>query len=215
VDADVQKDDCCSIPRHSLIYDHSLAIEDYLPYIRHNLDWSDYNYIFFLYKSTLFFMSCPNPILISPSYPYVNIVDASSCKNGSTLFNSTSNISSPSYSYVFIGPRYDFIGYRYLRAILDLCHINLIYPASFRSDQLENGTNISYIDVQDSILYGFYLSWSGACCDFLKENRCKLDEANNINKYCSTLLSLSLSLSLSHTHTHTHTKRKIMRYRLS
>jgi len=128
------------------------------------------------------------------------------------------------YSYVFIGSSSG--------DILDLCRVNLMYAAPFTFDLPKNETNnISYIDVHESILYGFDLSWSGACCDFLKENHCELDEAT-INKYCSTLLSLSLSLSLTHTHTHTHThkacfnlnmlttqftdkKRKIMRYRLS
>jgi hypothetical protein len=84
---------------------------------------------------------------------------------------------------------YVVIGY-FFGEIPDSCHVNLIYPLHLTFDQLKNGTNISYIDVQDSILYGFYLSWSRACCDFLKENRCNLDEAD-INKYCSTLLSLS------------------------
>jgi hypothetical protein len=130
-------------------------------------------------------------------------VDASSCKNGSTLFNSTSNISSPSshnmegnYSYVFISyyDNYDSNGYRYLSDIPDLCHVNLMYPASFTFDQPKNWTNISYIDVHDSILYGFDLSWSWACCDFVKENPCKLDEERYMS-ICRTLLSLSLSLS--------------------
>jgi len=202
VDADVQKDDCFSIPRHSLT-------NDYLSYKR--------DYYLSDYTSTFVFMSCPNPILISHSY---NIVDASSCKNGSTLFNSTSNISSPSsqnYSYVFIANSYsyyysfyyfyDSIGYRHLRDIPDLCHVNLMYPASFTFDQPKNRTNISYIDVHDSILYGFDLSWFWACCDFLKENPCKLDKAN-ISMYCGTLLCgtlLPLPLPLPHTHTNTHT----------
>ena len=78
VDADVQKDDCFSIPRHSFIDDYSSDNGGY--YL------SSYTLTYFL------FMSCPNPILSPPDY----IVDASSCKNGSSLFNSTSNISSPS-----------------------------------------------------------------------------------------------------------------------
>ena len=180
VDADFQKDGCCSIPRHSLIIDYM----DYLPY-----DAYDTNPFV-----TFVFMSCPNPIL-SPSY---SIVDASSCKNGSTLFNSTSNISSPSSHNDYV-----FTGSHSIGGIPDSCHVNLMYHAPL-TFQPKNRTNISYIDVHDSILYGFDLSWSGACCDFLKENHCKLDEAN-ISKHCSTLLSLSLSLSHTHTHTHTHT----------
>jgi hypothetical protein len=202
VDADVQKDDCFSIPRHSFIIDDSFPYDRGSWFINNSI--SDRSY-----TSTFVFMRCPNPILISPSD---NIVDASSCKNGSTLFNSTSNISSPSsqnYSYVFIASSdlyydsyfhsNDSIGYYSLGGIPDLCHVNLRYPASYTFDQPKNWTNISYIDVQDSIVYGFDLSWSRACCDFLKENPCKLDEADK-NKYCGTLLSLSLSLSLTHTH---------------
>jgi hypothetical protein len=137
VDADVQKDDCFSIPRHSLILYYFIYNRDY--YLPDEI-------------STLIFMSCRNPKLISPSY---NIVDASSCKNGSSLFNSTSNISSPSsqnmegtYSSVFIAN--DSIG---LGDIPDLCHVNLMYPASFTFDQPKNWTNIiSYKDVHDSIV---------------------------------------------------------------
>jgi hypothetical protein len=126
-------------------------------------------------------------------------VDASSCKNGSTLFNSTSNISSPSshnYSYVFIAHSnsyyysIDSSTGSFVGDIPDLCHVNLMYPASFSFDQPKNGTNISYIDVHDSIVYGFDLKWSRACCDFLKENRCKLDKAD-LSMYCGTLFSLS------------------------
>jgi len=183
VDADVQKDDCFSIPRHSLFMHY------YFSYYRS-------------YTSTFVFMSCPKPIPSPPNY----IVNASSCKNGSTLFNSTSNISSPSshnmegtYSYVFIAN--DSIG---LGDIPDLCHVNLMYPASFTFDQPTNETNIiSYKDVHDSILYGFDLSWYGACCEFPKENPCKLHKTN-ISTFCGTSLSLSLSLSHTHTHTHTH-----------
>jgi len=210
VDADVQKDDCFSIPSHSLIEG----------------PFNDMDYYFSYDKSTFVFMSCRNPIPSPPDY----IVDASSCKNGSSLFNSTSNTSSPSshnmegtYSYVFIAYPYTY----YLRDIPDLCHVNLMYHASFTFlDQPTNETNIiSYKDVHDSLLYGFDLSWSGSCCDFLKENPCKFDKANI--SVCGTLLSLSLSLSVSLTHTHTHThkylnntqfadkKRKIMRCRLS
>ncbi|KAL9377415.1 hypothetical protein Peur_028750 [Populus x canadensis] len=177
VDADVQKDDCFSIPRHSLIYDDLSYNRDY------HLAYD---------TSTFVFMRCPKPILISPSD--YNIVDASSCKNGSTLFNSTSNISSPSshnmegnYSYVLTGSYY-------MRFMPDLCHVNLMYPVSFTFDQPKNWTNIiSYKDVHDSIVYGFDLSWSWACCYFPKENPCKLDEAT-ISRRCYTDYTFSFFL---------------------
>ena len=207
MDADVQKDDCFSIPRHSFI------IDDYFPYYRGGrfINTSiDYTSI----TSTFVFMSCPKPIHSPPNY----IVDASSCKNGSNLFNYTSNISSPSsqnYSYVFIphsysyscsySYSYDHIIYYLSGDIPDLCYVNLMYPTFFTSDPLKNETNIiSYKEVHDSIVYGFDLSWSGACCDFLKENHCKLNKTS-ISRLCGTLHTLSLSLSHTHTHTHTHT----------
>jgi hypothetical protein len=206
VNADVQKDDCFSIPRHSLfIYPFYKYVYFYTSYLPDDNYWSAY-YNNNISLRTFVFMSCPKPILSPPNY----IVDASSCKNGSTLLNSTSNISSPSsqnYSYVFIAYSYyyyyDSIGYLQLRDIPDLCHVNLMYPTHFTFlDQPTNETNIiSYKDVHDSIVYGFDLSWSRACCDFPKENPCKLDEAG-ISTRCGTLLSLSHPL----THTHTHTQ---------
>ncbi|XP_011047641.1 PREDICTED: probable receptor-like protein kinase At5g39020 isoform X6 [Populus euphratica] len=147
VDADVQKG-------HSLIIDPS----DDLPY---NLGWFGYYTRSFV---TFVFISCPKPIPSPPNY----IVDASSCKNGSTLFN-CHNMEGYS-SYVLIG--YSLVD------IPDSCHVNLMYhaPSTF---QPKNWTNISYIEVHDIILYGFDLSWYRACCDFPKENRCKFDEYCN------------------------------------
>jgi hypothetical protein len=162
VDADVQKDDCFSIPRHSLILDPSSDNRDYLPY---NLGW----FPNIVRSLTSIFISCPKPILSPPNY----IVDASSCKNGSTLLNSTSNISSPSshnmegnYSYVFIGyyDSYYSIGYHSLGDIPDLCHVNLMYPASFTFlDQLKNETNIiSYTNTRHKLFFilDFYATTS-------------------------------------------------------
>ena len=111
VDADVQKDDCFSIPRHSLILD------DYLPY--------DHSVSFI-------FISCPKPIPSPSDY----IVDASSCKNGSTLFNSHNM---EGYSYVLIDSSFG--------GIPDSCRVNLMYHAPF-TFQPKNWTNISYIEVR-------------------------------------------------------------------
>ncbi|XP_034923476.1 LEAF RUST 10 DISEASE-RESISTANCEUS RECEPTOR-LIKE PROTEIN KINASE-like 2.4 isoform X2 [Populus alba] len=162
VDADVQKDDCFSIPRHSLIY-YTFDNMDYLPYDLGGFGSGTWSFVNFI------FISCPKPIPSPPRY----IVDASSCKNGSTLFNSH-NMEGYS-SYVLIESS--------VGDIPDLCRVNLMYYAPF-TFQPKNWTNISSIEeVRDNILYGFDLSWSGACCDFLKENPCKLDEAN-ISSYC-------------------------------
>ncbi|XP_034896887.2 LEAF RUST 10 DISEASE-RESISTANCEUS RECEPTOR-LIKE PROTEIN KINASE-like 2.4 isoform X2 [Populus alba] len=172
VDADVQKDDCFSIPHHSLIIDplDNSGLVDYLPY---NLGMSGYDISYFV---SFIFISCPKPIS-PPDYS----VDASSCKNGSTLFNSH-NMEGYS-SYVFFGCS--------LGDIPDSCRVNLMYdaPSTF---QPKNWTNISCIEVRDIILQGFDLSWSGACCDFLKENPCKLDEAD-IRRYCDILANRILN----------------------
>ncbi|KAL9380273.1 hypothetical protein Peur_025930 [Populus x canadensis] len=117
VDAAVQKDDCFSIPRHSLT-------EELLRSYYYKINWPD--------SSLLTFLCCENQILNPPDY----IMDASSCKNGSgTTYSSSSSssISSPScvdmegHSYVMVGED--------IHDLPDLCHINLIYsvPKNMRS----------------------------------------------------------------------------------
>ncbi|XP_034920445.1 LEAF RUST 10 DISEASE-RESISTANCEUS RECEPTOR-LIKE PROTEIN KINASE-like 2.1 [Populus alba] len=160
VDAAVQKDDCFSIPHHSLT-------EYQLLHSHYDINWTD--------RSVLTFLCCKNPMLNPPDY----IMDASSCKNGSgTAYNSSSSssISSPScvdmegHSYVMVGGD--------IQDVPDLCRINLIYPVG------KNMTNMSYTDVHDVLVYGFELSWFSFCCLYSTENRCNLDEATMKNNYC-------------------------------
>jgi len=188
VDAAVQKDDCFSIPRHSLT-------EEYLPGSVYGRYYYEINGP---YSSVLTFLCCKNQMLNPPDY----IMDASSCKNGSgTAYNSSSSssISSPScvdmegYSYVMVDG--DIIN-----DVPDLCRINLIYSVP------KNMTNMTYTDVHDILVYGFELSWLDFCCFHGKENRCNLDEATVKEHYClgydsfpetyCTYSSLSLSLSI-------------------
>ena len=180
VEAGVQKDDCFSIPRHSIIQ-NSMPSAYY--YQLDNIG----------YQVSITFICCENQILHPPYY----ILDTSSCKNGSsTAYNSSSSssISSPScikegHSYVIIGNN------AYLQDLPDLCRINLIYRVP-RFLLPENRISMSYIDVHDVLVHGFALSWLSACCHSVKENRCNLDESTR-NNYCRHgTYSLSLSLCL-------------------
>ena len=163
VEAGVQKDDCFSIRRRSILQNSILAYYDQRGYI-----------------SQLTFICCENQIL--KPHPD-NILDTSSCKNGSsTAYNSSSSSSISSPSCIKEGHSYVIIGDVNLQDLPDLCRINLIYivPGFLLS---ENKTNMSYIDVHDVLVHGFELSWASACCHSAKENRCNLDELTR-NFYC-------------------------------
>uniref|UniRef100_A0A6N2L9Y9 Wall-associated receptor kinase galacturonan-binding domain-containing protein n=1 Tax=Salix viminalis TaxID=40686 RepID=A0A6N2L9Y9_SALVM len=160
VEADFQKDDCLSIPRHS-----SIAF--------------DYHYYPFSYAYSsvlLTFISCPNP---TPSPPF-NFVNTSSCKNGSIYSPSFRHMEGYSYvmfSYyvkVMVGDHYEVVMVGEIAEVPDLCRIDLIYAAPLFSSK-QNITNMSLIEVHDILAYGFELSWSGAACDYAKENHLKLD----------------------------------------
>jgi hypothetical protein len=185
VDAAVQKDDCFSIPHHSLT-------EELLRSYYYKTNWPE--------SSVLTFLCCKNQIRLNHTADY--IMDTSSCKNGSgTAYSSSSSssISSPScvdmegHSYVMVDGQ--------IQDVPDLCRINLIYYVP------KNMTNMSYTDVHDILVYGFELSWFNFCCYNDIVSRCNLDEATVKKHYClqddyftkpyRTYLSLSLSLSLS------------------
>ncbi|XP_061949621.1 LEAF RUST 10 DISEASE-RESISTANCE LOCUS RECEPTOR-LIKE PROTEIN KINASE-like 2.2 isoform X2 [Populus nigra] len=163
VDADVQKHGCFSIPRHSFMmrYLNGDNIDHYYPY-----GVTVYGSSF-----TLVFISCQNPI---PS-PRFNSVNTSSCKNGS--------ISSPTfrhvegYSYVMVAEHI------YVADVPDVCRINFIYEATSSITEQKNITNMSLIDVQDILAYGFELSWEQDACGYIKENGSILDDAI-MRAYC-------------------------------
>jgi hypothetical protein len=162
VDASVQKDDCFSIPHHSLTKYQSLRSYYY------EINWPE--------SSVLTFLCCTNQMRLNHT-DY--IMDTSSCKKGSgTAYSSSSSssISSPScvdmegHSYVMVDGQ--------IQDVPDLCRINLIYYVP------KNMTNMSYTDVHDILVYGFELSWFSFCCYYNTENRCNLDEATMKNNTC-------------------------------
>ncbi|KAF9679259.1 hypothetical protein SADUNF_Sadunf07G0121400 [Salix dunnii] len=169
VEADFQKDDCLSIPRHSV--QRPLLFDDghYYPF----------RYVF--YNFTFIFISCPNRI---PSPPF-NFVNTSSCKNGSIYSPSFRHMEG--YSYVMVGYRVK-VGNHYVMVgeiaeVPDLCRIDLIYEPPSSIQQLVNITNMSLIEVHDILAYGFELSWEQAACDYAKENQINLDNATIRHDY--------------------------------
>ncbi|KAG5222020.1 L-type lectin-domain containing receptor kinase [Salix suchowensis] len=134
VNAAVQKDDCFSIPHHSLT-------QEELPYF-----YYDNDIYYYLHKnsSVLAFICCENEIQNLPDY----IKDTSSCKKGSgTAYNSSPGcVNMEGHSYVMVdGLRKD---------VPDSCRVNLMYAAQ------KNMTNMSYTDVHDILADGFELQWS-------------------------------------------------------
>ncbi|KAF9679257.1 hypothetical protein SADUNF_Sadunf07G0121200 [Salix dunnii] len=198
VDADVQKDDCLSIPRHSLQQGGSFDYGHYYPFSDVS-DFPSFSYrypfsrSFFMFTLTL--ISCPNPIPSPPCY----FVNTSSCKNGSIYSPSFRHMEG--YSYVMVS--YDVE----IAEVPDLCRIDLIYepaclsrlyeePSDFQPEnitnmsliyeapsisQLENISNMS--NVHDILAHGFQLSWWQAACDYAKENHLNLDNATTRYSY--------------------------------
>uniref|UniRef100_A0A6N2M1J5 non-specific serine/threonine protein kinase n=1 Tax=Salix viminalis TaxID=40686 RepID=A0A6N2M1J5_SALVM len=139
VDPAVQKDDCFSIPRHSLTHEVLFSLK---------VNYSNYQY-YFVYKyweesSVLTFICCENKILNPPDY----IMDTSSCTNGSgTAHNSCpSCVNMEGHSYVMVDGE--------IKDVPDLCRVNLMYPVP------KNVTNMSYTDVHDILADGFELSYT-------------------------------------------------------
>uniref|UniRef100_A0A6N2LP00 Wall-associated receptor kinase galacturonan-binding domain-containing protein n=1 Tax=Salix viminalis TaxID=40686 RepID=A0A6N2LP00_SALVM len=182
VDADFQKYDCLSIPRHS---SYAFDYDHYYPF--------RFRSAFLSFTFTL--ISCPSP---KPSPPF-NFVNTSSCKNGSIYSPSFRHMEG--YSYVMVGEV--FATSSDIGEVPDLCRIDLIYePPS--SIQPVNITNMSLIEVHDILAYGFELSWEEAVCDYAKENQLNLDNTTiRLDYNChdtrirSTLLSLSKSPHLN------------------
>ncbi|KAG5226625.1 L-type lectin-domain containing receptor kinase [Salix suchowensis] len=133
----VQKDDCFSIPHHSLTEEElsSQFIFDYKY-------WGE--------SSVLTFICCENEIQ-NPLPDY--IMDTSSCKNGSaTAQNSSpSCVNMEGHSYVMVD-RYD----REIKDVPDLCRVNLMYTVP------KYVGNMSYTDVHDILADGFELQWQNS-----------------------------------------------------
>ncbi|KAF9679258.1 hypothetical protein SADUNF_Sadunf07G0121300 [Salix dunnii] len=165
VEADFQKDDCLSIPLHSVRWGSAIDYVHYYPY----------SYISSSFSLT--FISCPNPIPSPPCY----FVNTSSCKNGSIYSPSFRHMEGYSYvmvSYYMVDGHYEMVGE--IAEVPNLCRIDLIYEPPSSIQQLVNITNMSLIEVHDILAYGFELSWEQAACDYVKEN---IDNAT-IRHYC-------------------------------
>ncbi|KAJ8775279.1 hypothetical protein K2173_020283 [Erythroxylum novogranatense] len=145
VDIGVQKDDCSSLPRHSLTW---------------NLLSSSYMYISLLrYYENLVFVRCVNPVAQDVRYSSdlldrVQYVDTSSCNY------SSSHSLHGEYSYVILG------SYLTVSDLEDSCRVEkmMLSAISNMKSLLSNRNNLTYKDVHDSLLFGFQLSFDGFCC---------------------------------------------------
>ncbi|KAG5226647.1 L-type lectin-domain containing receptor kinase [Salix suchowensis] len=139
VDAAVQKDDCFSIPHHSLT-----QTVFYSPYFYENNSnyYYHFDYTYWGESSVLAFICCENEI----QNPLDFIMDTS-CKNGSgTAQNSSpSCVNMEGHSYVMVDGL--------MKDVPDLCRVSLMYTVQ------KNVRNMSYTDVHDILADGFELQW--------------------------------------------------------
>uniref|UniRef100_A0A6N2KHB5 Protein kinase domain-containing protein n=1 Tax=Salix viminalis TaxID=40686 RepID=A0A6N2KHB5_SALVM len=127
VDAAVQKDDCFSIPHHSLTEEVLSSLNFYYNNYHYDFDYK-YHYI---ESSMLTFICCENEILNPPDY----IMDTSSCTNGSSTAQNScpSCVNMEGHSYVMVDGL--------MKDVPDLCRVNLMHPIP------KNVTNMSYADI--------------------------------------------------------------------
>ncbi|XVF53415.1 hypothetical protein PTKIN_Ptkin05aG0098000 [Pterospermum kingtungense] len=136
VDAGVHKDNCS----------YSLTLSNFSSkdaFIWYNYKWGKSDYKPELTRSVVF-LSCLNPVK-SSSFN----VDASPCKNGDCLSNS-SLFRSRMYYYAVSGPMT-------VSDVKDLCRVELITMTSLLP--VRGGKNISYMEIYSSLVYGFELSF--------------------------------------------------------
>ncbi|KAG5226650.1 LEAF RUST DISEASE-RESISTANCE LOCUS RECEPTOR PROTEIN KINASE [Salix suchowensis] len=140
VDPAVQKDDCFSIPHHSLTQ----------TWFNDNNSNYYYQFKYWEESSVLTFICCENEIQ-NPLPDY--IMDTSSCKNGSgTAHNSSpSCVNMEGHFYVMVGGYFKDV--HELKDVPDLCRVNLMYMVP------KNVKNMSYTDVHDILADGFELEW--------------------------------------------------------
>ncbi|KAF9663072.1 hypothetical protein SADUNF_Sadunf17G0000500 [Salix dunnii] len=167
VDAAVQKDDCFSIPHHSLTEE-----ELTFPYFYYDNDRYYYLYKNWTESSVLAFICCENQIQNPPDH----IMETSSCKTGSgTAYNSSpSCVNMEGHSYVMVGGL--------IKDLPDLCRVNLMYIVQ------KNVRNMSYTDVHDILADGFELSWSAGTSG--PYGTYQLDSLSNLGGFLLSLFSI-------------------------
>ncbi|KAL7254271.1 hypothetical protein ACSBR1_008633 [Camellia fascicularis] len=132
VDEGIHKDDCSSLPLHSLTY-HNFS-NSYQYYLRHADE-----------SSPVMFMNCENPV---KSQLYIDNI----CSKGGG--NSSGSVKGQ-YLYVVLGDLN-------VSDVADLCTVEMMVPIAqpLLSMRSENRGNISFLNVHDAMAYGFELGFS-------------------------------------------------------
>ena len=160
VDATIQKDNCSSLPRYSLIKSNFDGGDVYSPkdYWGRGTSWTEREL-----SKPIYSIKCPYRVN-SPLY-----VDAAPCING-TSSNSTT------FSYLKFG---------HMKSLdlRDFCSIELMVMTSW---PVKDESNLTFSDIRNALLYGFELSWfnflCGSCRD--KNNSCYLADYKDESNYC-------------------------------
>ncbi|GLT95679.1 hypothetical protein SLE2022_133470 [Rubroshorea leprosula] len=177
-DASVEEGSC-SIPQYSW------AAYYFFKFSRRY--YHHYPYLVYPWKSNLF-ISCEKPVN-APLY-----VEAPACSNGSSF--------STPYRAESEGKRYYYakIGETTSDELKPSCRIESV--AVIPSIQEKNYEDLSYLDIQHGLAYGFELSWSNAICgeDWWDDYYVINPENHCVLEYYGTLETNSFDLSSSCAH---------------
>ncbi|KAM7478015.1 hypothetical protein LguiA_026228 [Lonicera macranthoides] len=156
VDATIQKNNCSSFPRYSLLMSDFKRRDAYSPY-----DYRWGRMIKTEVSKSIYSIKCPYRVN-SPLY-----VDAAPCINGTSSKSTTT-----SFSYLKFG-------HMNASDLLDSCSIELMVTTSW---PVKDEFGLSFSDIRRALFYGFELSWFNIMCKRScrgKDNYCYLDHASN------------------------------------
>ncbi|PON96837.1 Wall-associated receptor kinase, galacturonan-binding domain containing protein [Trema orientale] len=169
VDSNLRKDNCSSLPNHSL---RRSSFTDFSPFS-----------VLYRYpkltKSTAF-LKCENPVNSSV------YIDTAPCNIAGNFPSDQSNTKNHiSYHYYVVD------GASNVSDLESSCRVELTTLTSAKAAL--NGKNTSYVDIHNELAYGFELSWFGIEFRNGKRSVCHVDTSNeiqcNFGKYSSSLLS--------------------------
>ncbi|KAJ4839329.1 hypothetical protein Tsubulata_829965 [Turnera subulata] len=181
VDDGVQKDNCSSLPRSSLLRSNFVRGDPYAWYYYRSRKMDD---IFFCkyyeqdsrcfprLSQAMAFLTCPDPV-DSPLY-----VDTAPCTNGLQVSNS-SVPHTKTRSYINVG-RMD------VSDLMDSCRIDILTLLPARNDY----KNMSFKEIHRQLAYGFEISWYNTYCPEYCTRGCFVDHKNRTScvRYASGLL---------------------------
>ena len=169
VDAVVQKDNCSSVPLHSV---NASIFNTAFPYRRIESVLKDQIFYVDDYSNhKIVLLSCKKPLTNSSLF-----IDTKSCANGSHLLAAEKKPGRHNYSYVASNDAT-------VSDLAESCSVELM-GISAKSC---TGPNCTYSEIHDMIAYGFEASWKVIACEKYCKGRgfCYLDKGGDVISACA------------------------------